>query len=87
MSFVCTNNDILLTNLQGALFNPIPMTDSLWLPNDIKKLPTSFFENIHTLSFKEMSFIVAKHLIGDEIPTNELKKIIDESFNFDIPLY
>ena len=87
MKFVCTNNDVLVTNLEGALFHPIPLKDCLWIPYKLNKLPDSFFNNIHNMSFKEISYIVAENLIGNEIPEDELKNIIDECFNFEIPLH
>ncbi len=87
MKFVCTNNNNLKTNLEGALFNPIPLKDGLWIPNNLNKLPTHFFENIQNMSFKEISYVIANHLIGEEIPSKEIQKIVDECFNFEIPLY
>ena len=59
----------------------------MWIPNEIKKLPLDFFETIDTLDFKEISLIISKQLIGDEIPYKILKNIIDECFNFEIPLH
>ena len=87
MKFVCTNNTELKTNLKGALFNPIPIKDGLWIPNKIDKLPKTFFENIHNMSFKEIAYIIANQLIGEEIPSENLKNIVDVCFNFKIPLY
>jgi threonine synthase len=87
MKFVCTKNDVLITNLEGALFHPIPLKDCLWVPYKLNKLPDSFFNNIDNMSFKEISYIVAENLIGSEIPKDKLKNIIDECFNFKIPLH
>ena len=86
MKFSCTKNSSLITNLEGALLNPIPIEDSLWIPNRIHELPNDFFQNIHTKTFNEIAYIVAKELIGAEIPEDTLKNIIEESFNFCIPL-
>tara|TARA_B100000925_G_scaffold291885_1_gene282167 strand:- start:3623 stop:5416 length:1794 start_codon:yes stop_codon:yes gene_type:complete len=87
MKFSCTNNSTLITNLEGALFHPIPYENELWLPNKIHCLPMDFFQKIDTMSFNEIAYTVAKELIGSEIPENKLREIIDSSFNFDIPLH
>ena len=85
MKFISTKNN-LLSNLEGAIFNPIPVKESLWLPKDIEKLPIDFFNNIHNMTFNEICVTVATKLIGDEIPTENLKNIINECYDFDIPL-
>ena len=73
-------------SFKECLFNPIPFNDSLWFPDNIKELGNSFYENIHNMNFNEISFVVLNSLIGDEIPDKELKNIINETINFDIPL-
>lgn len=87
MKFACTSNNTLITNLEGALFHPIPIDDSLWIPNNIHQLPYFFFQNIKNMNFKEIAFEVARELIANDIPADILKNIIDECFNFDIPLH
>ena len=86
MSFVCTENE-LLTDLKGALYNPIPIDDRLWLPNNIEKMSKLFFDNIESMEFPEIAYKVAKNLIKNDIPDTILKNIINECFNFEIPLH
>ena len=86
MNFTSTSNKDTKSNFKDCLLNPMPDKHSLWFPDNIKQLPESFFENIHKLSFEEISITVLNNLLGKDIPETDLKKIITESFNFEIPL-
>jgi len=56
------------------------------MPNEIKKLPQSFFDTIETLSFQEMAYVVADAFFGEDVEAGALKKIVYETLNFDVPL-
>ena len=86
MKFACSGNKEYITNLEGALFNPIPIEETLWLPNTYHELSYDFFNNIHKMTFHEIALTISKQLIGTEIPENILKNIIEECFDFEIPL-
>ncbi len=54
--------------------------------NRIPSLPNDFFETISKKSFREISFAVASAFIEKDIPSDTLKKIIDEAISFEAPL-
>jgi threonine synthase len=56
------------------------------MPSEIPVLPKDFFETIENKSFAEIGFTVAKALIGDEIPSEKLKALVEEVLSFDAPL-
>lgn len=58
----------------------------LFMPEFIHQLDDSFFNSISKLSIQEIGLEVAKQFVADEIPTHELKNIIDDAINFDAPL-
>lgn len=58
----------------------------LYFPSDIKKLPNTFFENIHNLSDHEIAFQVIHQFVGGDIPDSRLNKIIEETLSFDFPI-
>lgn len=58
----------------------------LYFPSDIKKLPNTFFENIHNLSDHEIAFQVIHQFVGGDIPDSRLKKIVEETLSFDFPI-
>lgn len=58
----------------------------LFFPESIPQFDQEFILNLHLHSDEEIAFRCMKDLIGDEIPTEELKKIAAETVSFDIPL-
>ena len=58
----------------------------LYFPENIPALPNGFIKNINSFSKEEIAFTVIQPFIGDEIPKNQLEKIVSETINFDFPL-
>jgi threonine synthase len=56
------------------------------MPEVIKSLPDSFFEEMKDLSFQEVAYIVADAFFGEDVEAEDLKKIVYETLNFDVPL-
>lgn len=55
------------------------------MPERIPQLPAEFFETLHSKSLPEIGFTVASALLGDEVPAEVLKQLIEETLNFPIP--
>lgn len=58
----------------------------LFFPENIPSLDKEFIQNLHLYSNEEIAFRCMKDFIGDEIPSEVLKKIAAETVSFDIPL-
>ncbi len=86
MNYYSTNNKNLKVSLREAVIQGLAPDNGLYMPESIPTLPASFFESLSQLSFQEIGFQVAKNLIGQDIPTNELKRIVDHTIQFDAPL-
>ena len=86
MRLYSTKGQVEEVDLKEAVFKGLPDDNGLYMPTNIPKLPSSFFENIENLSFAEIAFEVTKTLIGDEIPEADIKAIIDDAVNFDAPV-
>lgn len=86
MQLYSTNNHDLRVNFREAVFNSLPADNGLYMPVDIPVLPKEFITNLPGYSFQEIAFEIARNLIGDDIPSEELKRIIEEAINFDAPL-
>lgn len=56
------------------------------MPEKINPLPASFFDKIQDLSLQEVAFEVAKAFFGEDIPADDLKQIVYDTLQFDIPL-
>ncbi len=73
-------------SLEHAVFKGLSENGSLYMPESIPQLPPSFFEEIDQMSFSDLSFEVAKALIGDDIPENALRNIIEDAIDSPAPL-
>lgn len=86
MNYYSTKKESPETSLQEAVIKGLAPDNGLYMPNKINKLPNSFFDNIDRYSFQEISFEVAKAFFGEDIPSEDLKKIVNETLSFDTPL-
>lgn len=86
MKFYSTNNKNLSADLKEVVLKGLASDGGLFMPKVIPVMPESFFENLHTMTFTEIAFEVSKKLLGDDVPEDVLKKIIDEAFDFPVPL-
>jgi threonine synthase len=69
-----------------AVFNSLPQDKGLYMPLDIQPLPEAFFSRLVQLTFPEIAFQVARHLLQDAIPEQDLKALIDDAINFEAPV-
>jgi threonine synthase len=86
MKLYSTNNPSSSVSFKEAVFNSMPQDKGLYMPVSIPKLDESFINNLDGYTLPEIAFHVAKHLIGDDIPENDLKAIIDDAINFYAPI-
>jgi threonine synthase len=86
MNYYSTNNRQVKVSLREAVVQGLASDNGLYMPEEIPVLPKQFFDELPDKSFRELSFEVAKNLIGDDIPERELKRIVDHTIQFDAPL-
>lgn len=86
MKYYSTNHKAPLTTLREAVEKGLAPDRGLYMPEKIKSLPRSFFDNIDKLSFQEIAFEVAKAFFGDDIEENDLKRIVYDTLSFDTPV-
>ena len=86
MKYYSTNKKTSPTPLSEAVIKGIAPDRGLYMPENIKRLPEEFFKHIDELSFKEISFEVAKAFFDEDVNENELKKIVYDTISFDCPI-
>ncbi len=86
MKFYSTNNRDIRVSLQEAVFNSLPKDRGLYMPETIPRLDPMFIRNIQQYSLDEIAYTVAKSIIGDDIPADDLKRIVRDAINFDAPV-
>ena len=86
MQLYSTNNKNLRVSFKEAVFNSLPADKGLYMPESIPTLDTEFIRNMQNYSLSEIAFKVAKNILKDDIPEQDLKQIIDGAINFDAPV-
>lgn len=84
--FYSTQNKNLRVSIEEAVMRGLAQDGGLFMPDRIPSMPDAFFTSISSLSLPEIAFEVSKTLLGDVIPANDLKKIIEKAINFDAPI-
>ncbi len=86
MNYFSTNSTVESVSFKEAIFRGLPADNGLYMPELIPQLPSSFFDGISELSLSEIGFEVIRPFVDGEIIDKELKKIVNDVLNFDIPL-
>jgi len=86
MKYYSTNSKNTYVTLREAVIQGLAPDNGLYMPEKIPALPKEFFDTIGERSFREIAFDVAKTLIGNDIDTAELKRIVDHTIQFDAPI-
>lgn len=86
MKYYSTNHKTPDVSLETAVKLGLAADRGLFMPERINRLPESFFNEIGSMSFPELSFEVARKFFGDDIPGQTLKQIVSDTLNFDTPL-
>lgn len=86
MKYISTNGTTAPVNLLQATGNCIAPDGGLYLPSDIPSIPTAFFNNISEMTLKDIAFVVCSAFLDEEVPSHELKNIVDFAFAFDSPI-
>jgi len=86
MKYYSTNHQTPDVTLELAVTQGLAADRGLFMPERINPMPASFFQNIGSMSFQELSFEVAKKFFGEDIPERTLEKIVFNTLTFDTPL-
>ncbi|HTE00893.1 MAG TPA: threonine synthase [Mucilaginibacter sp.] len=86
MKFYSTNNTSSQVSFKEAVFNSMPQDKGLYMPVSIPRLDDKFLNNLDGYTLPEIAFHVAKNLLGDDIPADDLKAIIEDAINFYAPV-
>lgn len=86
MNYYSTNNQVKGVSLKDAVVKGLADDKGLFMPDVIKTLPQSFFDNIENLSFQEIAYTVADAFFGEDVEADALKKIVYDTLSFDAPL-
>jgi len=86
LKFYSTNKKSEPVSFKEATIKGQAPDKGLYFPEQIPKVGREIIENIEQLSNEEIAFRVIKPYVGNEIPDEQLYKIVSETINFPIPL-
>lgn len=86
MKYYSTNHKSSDVTLRDAVVRGLAPDRGLYMPERLNKLGREFFDGIDKMTFQKMSFEVAKAFFGDDIPADDLKKIVYDTLAFETPV-
>ena len=86
MNYYSLNKQSPIVNFKQATIAGQAPDKGLYFPESIPQIEKEFFDNIEQYSNEEIAFKVIKPYVGNCIPDDELKRIVAETVNFNIPL-
>ncbi len=86
MLYYSTSHKSPSASLEQAVVGGLAPDGGLYMPEHIAEIPKAFFKNIGEMSFHDIAYVVANTLFGDDIGSETLKGIVNDTLSFDIPL-
>jgi threonine synthase len=72
--------------LKEAILRSLPADNGLYMPQEIRPLRDDFWQRWREMSFAEIGTHVAEAFFGDDVPADELRRMVEETLCFDTPL-
>ena len=85
MKYYSTNGQAPIATLEKAVVKGLAEDKGLYMPERIKPLPQEFFDHMENLSFQEIAYTVADAFFGEDVPADDLKRIVYDTLAFDCP--
>jgi threonine synthase len=86
MKYFSLNKTAPAATFKEATIKGLAPDKGLYFPEIIPKHDDGFYADIQNFSDEEIAFKIIEPFVGDEIPISELKRIVAETINFEIPL-
>jgi threonine synthase len=86
MLFYNTKDKASKYSFKDAIIKGIAPQMGLFFPEMVPLVTGTYLNQLHKYKPNEIAFEVAKSFIGNEIEAEHLKKIVDETLNFPLPL-
>jgi threonine synthase len=86
MKYYSLNKRAPIVDFKEATVQGLAPDKGLYFPESIPTYEIDFFEEINNYTDEEIGLKILKPYVGDTIQEHDLKKIISEAINFEIPL-
>ncbi len=85
MNYYSTNHTAARATLRDAVVRGLAEDRGLYMPEVIKQLPESFWDEMADLSFQEIAYRVADAFFGEDVEADALRRIVFDTLAFDVP--
>ncbi len=86
MNYYSTNGNAPIANLHKAVVKGLAEDRGLYMPEQIKKLPKAFINNIQDMRFQDIAYNVASAFFGEDVDLDALQDIVYDTLSFDCPV-
>ena len=86
MQYYSTNGKAPMADLRKAVVKGLAEDRGLYMPEEIKKLPKQFFDDMAGMSFQDIAYNVASNFFGDDVDEDALQDIVYDTLSFDCPI-
>ena len=86
MRYYSTKKCSSYADLKEAVIKGLAPDKGLFMPERVDRLPDYFLDSIEKYSFREIAYIVAENLFGEDVPDHVLRDIVYGTLSFDAPL-
>jgi len=86
MLYHSTLNPNHRVDLKEAVLRSLPPDNGLYMPDTLPVLDAGFWESWRDMSFQEIGQAIATAFFGEDIPEEELRKIVEGTVSFEAPL-
>ena len=86
MKYYSLNKTSPAVDFKEATIRGLAPDKGLYFPESLPHIDKDFFSRINDIADEEIAFKVIKPYVGNEIPEDELRRIVAETINFEIPL-
>ena len=86
MFYYSTNHKAARATLRDAVVRGLAEDRGLYMPEVIKQLPASFWDEMAEMTFQEVAYRVADAFFGEDVEAEALRKIVYDTLDFDTPV-
>lgn len=86
MKYFSLNNRQLTSTFENAVIHGIAPDKGLYFPEEVVKLPDSFFREVDSLSKSEIALKAISPYVENEISSSHLAGIVKKTLDFDFPV-
>ena len=86
MQYFSLNNNAKAVGFEKAVRSGLAPDRGLYYPQQINQLTDSFWDNFQSMNHNEIALTAIEQFVGDEIPKQELQKIVEDTLTFPFPV-